>query len=52
VFDGALKGLDVMGNAADGITFKQNEIKASAVTKSQSPLYKMFVKGEGLVGTI
>lgn len=52
VFDGLLKGLDVMGGGSGNVVFKQNEIKVSGMKERDSPLYKMFVKGEGLAGTV
>lgn len=53
LFDGHLKNLDVTSDTTNGgIKFKQNEVVASAVSKSSSPLYRWFVKGEGLRGTI
>ncbi|CAI4050320.1 hypothetical protein SUVZ_13G3990 [Saccharomyces uvarum] len=51
LFDGHLKNLDV-STSNGGIKFTQNEVVASAVSKSSSPLYRWFVKGEGLKGTI
>lgn len=54
LFDGQLKNLDIStgGKKGDGIVFKQNKVVASSVSKHSSPLYQMFVKGEGLQGTI
>ncbi|ANB15189.1 Tma23p [Sugiyamaella lignohabitans] len=55
MFDGQLKGLDVStsGSSKDGgVTFKQNEIKVSAVSQNVSPLYRMFVRGGVLEGSI
>lgn len=54
LFDGQLKNLDIStgGKKGDGIVFKQNKVVASSVSKQSSPLYQMFVKGEGLQGTI
>lgn len=53
LFDGQLKNLDVNCNSSDGkIKFKQNKVVATSVSKSASPLYKWFVRGEGLKGTI
>ncbi|QLQ81819.1 hypothetical protein HG537_0G00730 [Torulaspora globosa] len=51
LFDGQLKNLDVSGKSGE-IEFKQNESVATGVSKSSSPLYRWFVKGEGLEGTI
>ncbi|CDO93479.1 unnamed protein product [Kluyveromyces dobzhanskii CBS 2104] len=51
LFDGQLKNLDIQ-NGAGGISFKQNEVVASSVSKSESPLYRSFVRGEVLKGTI
>ncbi|KAH3671797.1 hypothetical protein WICMUC_004555 [Wickerhamomyces mucosus] len=50
LFDGQLKGLDVNVEGGD-VTFKQDKVIASAIPKNESPLYKMFVKGETLQGT-
>lgn len=53
LFDGHLKGLDVKLDAKEGgIKFEQKKVVASAVSKASSPLYKSFVRGEGLKGTI
>lgn len=53
LFDGHLKNLDVSTDSNNGsIKFTQNEAVATAVSKSSSPLYRWFVKGEGLKGTI
>lgn len=53
LFDGHLKNLDVSTDSSNGsIKFTQNEAVASAVSRSSSPLYRWFVKGEGLKGTI
>ncbi|CAI4048859.1 hypothetical protein SKDZ_13G3940 [Saccharomyces kudriavzevii ZP591] len=53
LFDGHLKNLDVSTDSSNGaIKFTQNVVVASAVSKSSSPLYRWFVKGEGLKGTI
>lgn len=52
VFDGQLKSLDVT-NGDKGVAFSQNSDSVeSYVRKSTSPLYKMFVKGTGLKGTV
>lgn len=51
LFDGQLRGLDVQ-TGSNGISFKQSEVIASSVSKSESPLYKWFVRGEVLKGTI
>jgi len=51
LFDGQLKGLDVTQDSANGISFKQDKVVASAVKKQDSPLYRMFVRGETLQGT-
>ncbi|ODQ82454.1 hypothetical protein BABINDRAFT_159043 [Babjeviella inositovora NRRL Y-12698] len=56
LFDGQLKSLEVNASASKGkdgaISFNQNKVVASGVSKQQSPLYRMFVKGEGLAGTV
>ncbi|QLL34701.1 hypothetical protein HG536_0H00760 [Torulaspora globosa] len=53
LFDGQLKNLDVSCSSTSGkIEFKQNESVATGVSKSVSPLYRWFVRGEGLKGTI
>lgn len=52
LFDGHLKNLNVSNDSTNGgIKFKQNEVVASAVSKTTSPLYRWFVRGEGLKGT-
>lgn len=51
VFDGQLKALEV-GVGGGAISFQLGEVVASAVAKRDSPLYRMFVQGEGLSGTI
>jgi nucleolar protein TMA23 len=53
LFDGQLKGLDVThGDGDSGVTFKQEKVVvASAVPVHESPLYRMFVRGETLKGT-
>ncbi|GMG30075.1 unnamed protein product [Ambrosiozyma monospora] len=64
VFDGQLKSLSVTPsdsrsgsgtstpNSGGGISFNQGVVVASGVSKSVSPLYRMFVRGEGLAGTM
>ncbi len=61
VFDGQLKGLDISiddeedaknKGTESGITFKQSTVVPSAIKKNESPLYRRFVKGEGLQGTL
>lgn len=54
LFDGQLKNLEVNNNNKNGeVSFQTNEEKVvNAFQKSISPLYKMFVKGEGLAGTV
>lgn len=52
LFDVQLKGMDVSHSTADGVKIKQKEVKVSDVRREFSPLYKWFVKGEGLKGTI
>ncbi|KAF6072003.1 PXA domain family protein [Candida albicans] len=54
LFDGQLKNLEVNNNNKNGgVSFETNEEKVvDAFQKSISPLYKMFVKGEGLAGTV
>ena len=49
LFDGQLKNLEVNNNNKNGgVSFETNEEKVvDAFQKSISPLYKMFVKGEG-----
>ncbi|QEU60402.1 Tma23 [Kluyveromyces lactis] len=51
LFDGQLRNLDIK-SGSDGISFKQNEVVASSISKSDSPLYRSFVRGEVLKGTI
>ncbi len=65
LFDGQLKALDVNGGGIDQVAagkkntgiptmFNPNasKVKASGIDKSESPLYRMFVFGEILQGTI
>lgn len=52
LFDVQLKGLDVSQSSKKGVKITQKEVKASDVRKEDSPLYKWFVKGEGLKGSI
>lgn len=52
LFDGQLKTLDVT-SSSNGVSFETNTIEAeNHLRRSMSPLYKMFVKGEGLAGTV
>jgi nucleolar protein TMA23 len=51
VFDGQLKGLDV-NVASEKVSFNQREIKVSGMSRHVSPLYKNFVSGGILAGTI
>ncbi|CAN3375243.1 hypothetical protein DIURU_001056 [Diutina rugosa] len=52
LFDGTLKNLDVT-NTQSGISINTNKEKvADDMRKKTSPLYRMFVKGEGLKGTV
>lgn len=52
LFDGHLKTLEVT-SSAEGVTFSSNEEAAlHSVTKADSPLYRMFVKGKGLAGSV
>lgn len=52
LFDGQLKGLDVNQDSANGISFKQEKtVVATGIRKQDSPLYRMFVRGETLQGT-
>jgi len=65
LFDGQLKALDVNGGGIDQVAagrkttgiptmFNPNasKVKASEIDKSESPLYRMFVFGEILQGTV
>ncbi|SCV01838.1 LANO_0F13784g1_1 [Lachancea nothofagi CBS 11611] len=52
LFDGHLKNLNVNGSGNGEIKFEQKEVQSSVASKMNSPLYKWFVKGEGLKGTI
>ncbi|KAI5966830.1 uncharacterized protein KGF55_000239 [Candida pseudojiufengensis] len=54
LFDGQLKNLQVENNKENGkVSFKQdNEAVLKKINKDMSPLYRMFVKGEGLQGTV
>lgn len=52
LFDGTLKNLDVT-NTQSGISINTNKEKvADDMRKKTLPLYRMFVKGEGLKGTV
>ncbi|KAG7891264.1 hypothetical protein KL935_001800 [Ogataea polymorpha] len=51
MFDGQLKSLDVTSKNG-AVSFIQDEQSLKNFTKNQSPLYKMFVKGGLLQGTI
>ena len=52
LFDGQLKSLDVTSSGGN-VVFDQNKANVEAsVRKSNSPLYRMFVKGQGLEGTV
>jgi nucleolar protein TMA23 len=50
LFDGQLKAFDVKEDET-GLSFKQEKFVASGLTVSDSPLYRMFVRGETLGGT-
>lgn len=50
LFDGKLKDLDV--NHKGEFKVKSDKEAEATAAREQSPLYKMFVKGEGLKGTI
>ncbi|RLV91866.1 Sorting nexin-12 [Spathaspora sp. JA1] len=54
LFDGQLKNLEVNNNNNNGsVSFESNNDKVvESVNRSMSPLYRMFVKGEGLAGTV
>ncbi|ODV85126.1 hypothetical protein CANARDRAFT_28426 [[Candida] arabinofermentans NRRL YB-2248] len=61
VFDGQLKALNVSvsdGSSTTGaqtqgaLLFKQDRSTATGLSAHASPLYRMFVRGEGLAGTI
>lgn len=53
LFDGQLKNLQVNHGHDGDITFNQNNKQAEAeARKAQLPLYRMFVKGQGLAGTV
>lgn len=52
LFDGQLKNLEV-SNGSSGVSFKRNLREVESFTsQANSPLYKMFVRGEGLAGTV
>ncbi|KAG7841441.1 hypothetical protein KL942_001320 [Ogataea angusta] len=51
MFDGQLKSLDVTSKNGT-VSFAQDEQSLKEFAESQSPLYKMFVKGGLLQGTI
>ncbi|CUM66911.1 uncharacterized protein PRCAT00004596001 [Priceomyces carsonii] len=52
LFDGQLKNLNVQSGISGEVKFETNSAAVSNDMKALSPLYRMFVKGEGLVGTI
>ncbi|CUM45480.1 uncharacterized protein AC631_05260 [Debaryomyces fabryi] len=53
LFDGQLKNLEVKNGSAGSVSFEQNsESVVKDVRKANSPLYRMFVKGTGLAGTV
>ncbi|KAI3404826.2 hypothetical protein KGF56_002343 [Candida oxycetoniae] len=53
LFDGQLKTLQVDNGGGNGeVLFRKDEVIASTVQRSMSPLYRMFVKGQGLAGTM
>ncbi|KAI5950941.1 hypothetical protein KGF54_004015 [Candida jiufengensis] len=54
LFDGQLKNLQVENDTKNGeVSFKSdNESALKNLKKDLSPLYRMFVKGEGLQGTV
>lgn len=52
VFDGQLKSLDIASSSAGEVSFKQGEVKVSAISQHASPLYRMFVRGGLLQGTL
>lgn len=53
LFDGQLKNLEVKNGSAGAVSFEQNsETVVKDVRKANSPLYRMFVKGQGLAGTV
>ncbi|KAF8002483.1 hypothetical protein HF325_003448 [Metschnikowia pulcherrima] len=52
LFDGQLKSLEVT-SGSNGVSVKQNEKEvADHMRKANLPLYRMFVRGEGLAGTV
>lgn len=53
LFDGQLKNLEVKNGSSGAVSFEQNsESVVKDVRKANSPLYRMFVKGTGLAGTV
>lgn len=53
LFDGQLKNLEVKNGSTGAVSFEQNsESVVKDVRKANSPLYRMFVKGTGLAGTV
>lgn len=53
LFDGHLKNLEVNSGSKGEVSFQLNTQKVvSDVKKATSPLYRMFVRGEGLLGTV
>lgn len=52
LFDGQLKNLEV-SSGSGGVSFEQNQEKVRVeVARASSPLYRMFIKGAGLAGTV
>lgn len=53
LFDGQLKNLEVNQGPNSEISIKTNQVLAERdLRKRASPLYRMFVKGKGLEGTV
>ncbi|KAK7683898.1 Ribosome biogenesis protein [Cerrena zonata] len=53
LFDGQLKNLDVSNGTSGTVQFSKNEKAVEeSIRKANSPLYRMFVKGQGLAGTV
>ncbi|KAK6465232.1 hypothetical protein DFJ63DRAFT_316462 [Scheffersomyces coipomensis] len=53
LFDGQLKSLEINNGSSGEVSFKQNSSQViSHMRKETSVLYRMFVKGEGLQGTV
>lgn len=53
LFDGQLKNLEVTHNKKGGVSISHNvDAAVETARKANLPLYRMFVKGKGLAGTV